>query len=187
MNWFDRKIDDFIRNVRNKNPIGVDPKNPIAIGKENDPTYWRWYVWPRNYILNCYLHNFRHDDEQDLHDHRMMNISFILQGDYYEERFIRRPTAGLPLPTTKKIHVRGRRPKFRLPATPHRVVLPRDGDGKPIHCWSLFIGFPQIRQWGFWCPGNYSAKWLSQEDYLRTRSGSKYAYSDEDPIMGCGG
>lgn len=183
MTRFDRYVDRFICWVRDSNPIGVNPKNPQPIGNEKDPTYWRWYVWPRNPVLNCYLHRFLKDDGQDLHTHRMWNISFILQGDYFEERFLWRPRAGQPLPPTKLVPVPQRRPLIRRAWTPHRVILKKDAEGKPIPIWSLFIGFPQFWNWGFWCP---SGRWVDQKIYLRTKSGSKYAYSDTDPIAGCG-
>lgn len=174
MTWLDRKIDDFIRRVRDANPVGVDPKNPIAIGgKRNpetgaieNPTYWRWFVWPRNRFVNCYLHNFLRDDEQDLHDHRMINISVVLSRiGYREELYLRKPVEGLPLPGTYMKRVEFMRPRIRLPSTPHRVVLWK-ADGKPVAIWSLFIGFPHWQNWAFWCPGNYAAKRVPWEIYV---------------------
>jgi len=169
MNWFDRKIQDFITSIRD------DPKrNETKISVGDDPdnlTYWRWFVWPRNRFLNLYLHNFTHDDAHDLHDHRMINISFILQGSYFEERFCWWPVSGLMLPPTS----RRLRPQysltFRLPSTPHRVVLPRDAEGREIPSWSLFIGFPHWRNWGMWCPGKNgnSAFWRPHQEYVMTR------------------
>lgn len=190
MKWLDRKIDDFIRRVRDKNPVGVNPKNPIAIGgKRNpetgaieNPTYWRWYVWPRNRFINCYLHNFLRDDEEDLHDHRMVNISVVLSRiGYSEELFHRQPHSGERLPGTYMRVVRFMRPRLRLPSTPHRVVLHKDAFDKPQAIWSLFIGFPHWRNWGFWCPGKLlpasnvdsqqqyresGARWIPWETYV---------------------
>ena len=201
MNWLDRKIDDFIRRVRDTNPVGVDPKNPIAIGgkkvligdppppgsgsntvgaafKIENPTYWRWFVWPRNRFVNCYLHNFLRDDEEDLHDHRMVNISVVLSRiGYREELYRSKPRIGWPLPRTIIRRVRFMRPRIRLPSTPHRVVLHRNEEGRPMPIWSLFIGFPHWRNWGFWCPGTKiqagnqkipisAARWIPWEQYV---------------------
>src|SRR5712691_4764339 len=102
MTWFDRRIENFIRRIRDnpeikKIPIGPNPK---------DPTYWRWFVCPRNRFINCYLHNFRHDDAVDLHDHRMVNISFLLRGQYYDEHYVTMPIEGYPLPRTDRTLIR---------------------------------------------------------------------------------
>lgn len=173
MNWLDRRIDNFIRRIRDnpntkKIPIGPNP---------DDPTYWRYFVIRRNRFLNLYLHNFRQDDEEHLHDHRMLNISFPLQGDYFEERFVCKPTPGYPLPDTRRIPVRNRRPFIRLPSTPHRVVLRRDDAGNPLAMWSLFIGFPHTRDWGFWCPGkprtperSSQCHWVPWQQYVTPES-----------------
>lgn len=205
MNWLDRKIDDFIRRIRDRDPVGVNPKNPIAIGGKKvligdppppgsgsntvgaafrieNPTYWRWFVWPRNPFVNCYLHNFLRDDEEDLHDHRMINISVVLSRiGYKEELFVSKPQAGQPLPDTRMRRVEFLHPRVRFPSTPHRVVLWRDGYGKPVPIWSLFIGFPHWRNWGFWCPGKLlpasnagsqqqyrepGARWIPWEPYV---------------------
>lgn len=166
MKWFDRQIDNFIKRIRD------DPerqKTKIFVGNEGDPTYWRWFVLPRNPVLNIYLHNFLKDDDHDLHDHRAVNISIILQGWYFEERFMWRPVEYVPLPFTHLIKIKRLRPLFRLPSTPHRVVLPRDRELRPIPCWSLFIKFPDVRDWGFWCPGRKGVRafWRSHKEYAK--------------------
>lgn len=176
MKWFDRKMQEFITAIRDSD------RKPISVGDDlKNPTYWRWFVWPRNRFLNLYLHNFLQDDAHDLHDHRMINISFILQGSYFEERFIRKPVLKQRLPPTN----RRLRPQysltFRLPATPHRVVLLRDAEGRPIPSWSLFLGFPQWRNWGFWCPGTLPAFNVRTREQYSTgahwRPHEKYAMS----------
>lgn len=164
MKWFDRRIDAFIRSVRD------DPKTEkIPVGPDiNDPTYWRYFVIKRNRWLNFYLHNFRHDDPEDAHDHRAANISIILQGSYFDQRFVERPLQGFPLPSMVKHYRPEHSVTARLPRTAHRVVLPRDEDGREIPCWSLFIKFPDVREWGFWCPGKHgvSAFWRPWQEYV---------------------
>lgn len=169
MTWFERRIENFIKRV-----IQKAKKIPIGPNKD-DPTYWRWFVIPRNHWFNVYLHNFRHDDEEHLHDHRMMNISFLLQGRYCEERFVRTPEAGLPLPETVKRSMP--RLIMRLPATPHRVVLDRDLFGHEMPCWSLFIDFPHVRAWGFWCPGrDYKCRWVPFQQYVTNPNPTAVGY-----------
>jgi hypothetical protein len=163
MNRLDRWIDNFIRHVRDtkpKIPIGPDPENP---------TYWRFFVIPRNRWLNLYLHSWHGDDPQHHHDHRAANISFLLTGPYSEERFIRYPREGLPLPNTKIVNTLKLLPRFRFAATPHRVVLFRDAAGEPKTCWSLFIKFPDTRDWGFWTPTGPlgTAKWIPWQQYTQ--------------------
>lgn len=181
MNRLDRRVDDFIRRIRDRNPVGRDPSNPIAIGgkkvlvetvgaafKIENPTYWRWFVWPRNRFVNCYLHNFLRDDEEDLHDHRMVNISVVLSRiGYREELYLRKPMEGFPLPGTIMREVRFMRPRMRLPSTPHRVVLHKDEEGKPKPIWSLFIGFPHWRDWGFYKNDERGImKWIPWQKYI---------------------
>lgn len=180
MRWLDRRIDEFIQWIR-------DNQTPISIGDDPEaPTYWRWFVWQRNSYLNLYLHNFLRDDAHDLHDHRMVNISFILQGSYFEERFMIRPTPGMPLPRTSRTYRPQHSLTFRLPSTPHRVVLPRDIEGRLTPSWSLFLGFPHWRNWGFWCPGKdgRTAFWRQHEDYAMSANPTESNYGRRG--QGCG-
>lgn len=165
MRWFDRKIDEFIRRIRDsRTPMLVDGDHPEG------PIYYRYFVWPRNRWFNCYLHNFLRDDAQDPHDHRMLNISFPLQGEYFEDTFDSRPRLGQPYPTISRRLIREHSLRFRFPWTPHRVVLKRNDAGKPITMWSLFIGFPQIREWGFWKNFDGRCLWVWWEVYDESRT-----------------
>jgi hypothetical protein len=172
MKWLDRRIDDWIKKIRDSD------RKKIPIGGDTNPTYWRWFVIPRNRFCNVYLHNFLRDDEEDLHDHRMINISVVLQGEYMEQLFVKPPQSGMPLPGLTSRCVRRLRPRFRLPSTAHRVVLFKQ-DNKPIPIWSLFIGLPHWRDWGFWCPGvvmtrradgrpvhRGNARWVPWQEYI---------------------
>lgn len=183
-----RLIDRFIVWVRDH------PKTvKIPIGPADDPTYWRYFVIPRNPIFNIYLHHFRHSDVEDLHDHRMANISILLQGTYWEERFMERPVRGRPLPKTHRVAVG--RFIVRRASTPHRVVLLRTPEGKDIAMWSLFIGGPHLRDWGFWLsrkpPGRvggvdwsnwqlhqerYGARWISHSEIVTVSDPTAIGY-----------
>lgn len=152
-------IDSFIRRVR-------DTTKPIPIGPADDPILLRYFVIPRNRFLNVYLHCFlKSDDDRGLHDHRMANISVVLQGHYFEQRFVTKPVPGEPLPMTKQFLVMPMRPCFRRAATPHQVIL-NQLFGKRVGVWSLFIGFPHIRNWGFWQSINGMACWMPHECVL---------------------
>lgn len=54
------------------------------------------------------------------------------------------------MPPTYFRTLRNHKFTIRFAATPHRVVLRKDEAGKPIPMWSLFIGLPHMRVWGFW-------------------------------------
>lgn len=172
MRWFDRKIDEFIRHIREtRDSMLVDGDNPQG------PVYRRYFVIPRNGWFDIYLHNFLRDDEEDPHDHRMMNISFPSQGEYFEDTFEFKPKLGGPYPPIKRRLISNHSLRFRLPRTPHRVVLKKDDDGKPIPMWSLFIGFPKLREWGFWVkfnpdniPGKDRCLWVWWEIYRPERT-----------------
>jgi hypothetical protein len=110
----------------------------FIIGPPGKPYLRRWWVIPRNRFFNIYLHQILADDDaRARHDHPWWNISIIFSGAYWEDTpfgvFLRR--AGSVV--------------FRRPSAAHRLVLRKDGDGKPQPCWSLFITGPVVREWGF--------------------------------------
>jgi hypothetical protein len=171
MNWLDRKIDDFIRYIRDTRPsIPICPGGKFA--------YTRWFVIPRNRWFNVYLHHFEYSDLEDLHDHRMANISVILQGEYFEERFERRPVVGQPLPRSTYRIVSRLRPLIRRPSTAHRVVLFQDENGKNNPAWSLFIGGPHVRDWGFWHQNRVTrvAEWDSHKLWVKDTDPTSEGY-----------
>lgn len=178
MNWLDRRVDAFIRRVRD------DPRvKRIPVGPADDPFYWRYFVIRRNPFFNVYLHCFRHSDSEDLHDHRMASITVVLQGSYMEERFDSTPVAGKPLPpTTLWKFVRRLHPLFRWARTPHRVVLYNDPEGTPDHVWSLFVGFPHLRNWGMWKNCNGVACWYPHECFVKSFDPEAVGYGQNRKI-----
>jgi hypothetical protein len=133
----------------------------------------RWFLIPKNPILNVYLHHFVADDEdRALHDHPWFNMSLLLAGQYIEHTIA---SGGV-----HKRHVyRAGDLKFRAPWSAHRVELTKG----PLHhsqdwdewrclvrnpalkltTWSLFITGWRMHHWGFHCPG----EWVTNEKFAK--------------------
>lgn len=120
-----------------------------VIGGVEHPYLRRWYLIPRNPVLNVYLHQFlRSDDDRALHDHPWWFVSLILKGGYTEvtEQGTKRRRAGSIA--------------FRRAAWRHRVALERQPikawegfeiPGRELPCWTLIVTGRRVREWGFWC------------------------------------
>jgi len=131
------------------------PRKPDFIITKGDgsPYMLRWYILPRNKLLNIYLHNIlASDDPRALHDHRAHNISFIIKGSYIEH-------------FQDKIIVRNAPcVVFRKGDTPHRIQLFKNPfiTGRELPTWSIFIKLKDYREWGFWCPKG----WRHWEEFV---------------------
>lgn len=128
-------------------------KPDFLVGPENSPYLRRWWLIPRNRLLNAYFHEFlRDDDDRALHDHPWFWCSIIIAGGYIEHSI----AAG-------GIHIRKARAalsiRFGTPWSAHRVELFRapaeHGDGPTMPCWTVFITGPRMRNWGFHCPAGW--------------------------------
>jgi quercetin dioxygenase-like cupin family protein len=104
--------------------IGDDPAEPYLL---------RWFLIPRNPIVNVYRHRFCRSDPSAPHDHPWHFASIVLKGIYREisERrtIVRRPGSVA----------------FRRASSRHRVELL----GHPVT--TVIITGPRCRRWGFWC------------------------------------
>ena len=126
----------------------------FVIGGAERPYLRRWWLIPRNPVLNVYLHEFRRsDDDRALHDHPwLFNASWLLRGAYIEHTI---RAGGLVIKTER----RAGQWKFRWGHAPHRLQLLTIADyvrtqpenDQPLSCWTLFITGPRVRQWGFYC------------------------------------
>lgn len=120
----------------------------FVIGGAERPYLRRWWLIPRNKLLNVYLHQFmRSDDDRALHDHPWSNVSLLLRGMYVEHTV---DAGGINRRTVLfagdlRVRWTGR--------IAHRVELV---DGP---CWSLFITGPRYRSWGFHCPERGWVRW----------------------------
>jgi len=128
----------------------------FEVGPKDSVYLRRWWLIPRNPVLNLYLHQFRRsDDDCALHDHPWWNVSLLLSGSYVEHTI----AAG-------GIEHRARRVagdlKFRLGRSAHRIELDTG------QCWTLFLTGPRFREWGFHCP---IAGWVHWEAF--TAPGAK--------------
>ena len=122
----------------------------FVVGDPSRPYLHRWYVLPRNPLLNVYVHKFlRDDDDRAAHDHPWASLSLCLWRGYWEEVGPRRETRRWvgPLSLTA-------RPSWWA----HRVELK---DGKPA--WTLFLTGPRVREWGFHC----AKGWVHWKDFTK--------------------
>lgn len=144
----------------------IGSRDPDAvIGGQDDPYLKRWWVIPRNPLLNIYLHVFlRDDDDRYLHDHPWINLSVLLVGDYREVVF-REPRMTRKFAREFDCLVGGERGitreagdlVFRMPRHAHRILLRSD------RVVTLFITGPRVRKWGFYT----SRGWKYWRDCVR--------------------
>lgn len=134
-----------------------------VIGGPEHPYLRRWYLIPRNPVLNVYLHQFlRDDDARALHDHPWWFVSLILKGGYIEHTETGEGQMVLRC-RTSVFDVRSpfwrRCIGFRPATWQHRVALPHglDAAGRAnssvprVPCWTLIVTGCRVRTWGFWC------------------------------------
>lgn len=115
----------------------------------------RWYLVPKNRVLNIYLHKIlRSDDDRACHDHPWWSVSFLLRGRLSEVYAID-PCPENPARWFGARRLPWLRPVFRRADSAHRLVL---GDSP---AWTLFITGPKVRAWGFWC----SSGWRHWQEY----------------------
>lgn len=159
----------------------------MVIGGEDDPYLRRWYLIPRNPVINVYLHQFLRDDDRALHDHPWWFVSLILRGGYieYGESADRKSTALIrSAPVFGDWGLRGKSPLAFRPATyRHRVALPHTPDGGRKPCWTLIITGRRTRTWGFWC-----RTVLGQDRHypIWSRDADRFIAWDEFGDAGCG-
>lgn len=152
---------------------------PHQVIGDGSPYLLRWYVIPRNPLLNIYVHKFlRSDDDRALHDHPWWFVSLVLRGGYVE---VHEADHGKTMALCRTSILdwgspfRSRMVAFRPATWRHRVVLPHElrqvqyADGtwsretqmveKP--CWTLIVTGPKVREWGFWCKDTVPATFRS--------------------------
>lgn len=116
----------------------------------SDPYLLRWFLLPRNKVVNVYLHKWMHsDDDRAMHDHPWWFLSLILKGNYTEVTpegaFKRRAGTIAYRPATWR----------------HQVELEKDEEEKFATAWSVIVTGPVKRNWGFWC----GTRFVAWEDF----------------------
>jgi len=142
----------------------------FLIGGLDAPYLRRWFVIPRNPVSNVYLHQFlRSDDDRALHDHPWQSCGIILQGGYLEHL-----PEGVGERRVGDVIVRTAEHR-------HRVVLHRDGEGRTIPAWTLFLVGSREREWSFGCPDDKTQnRFVHWRDFTAGENGELVG-------AGCGG
>lgn len=140
------------------NKVAESRKPDFEVVHEGRTYLRRWHLLRRNKWLNVYLHLFLGDDEDEaLHDHPWLNVSYLLEGTYTEWTIA---AGGVQHSRVLQAgHMRA-----RLPRTAHRIQL-HSGP-----CWSLFITGPLVRTWGFHCRNRWTP-WREYKDKRKTGLG----------------
>lgn len=135
----------------------------IIMDRLNDEPYLeRYYVFLKdraNFPFNVFLHKFLKSDPDDLHDHPWSYATLILRGGYWE--WI--PQYDSQGKVTCQIGKWRGPGHFRISRANsyHRIEL-----DPGVECWSLFMPFKKVRDWGFLSKG----RWVQHEQYLEQRS-----------------
>jgi hypothetical protein len=121
-------------------------KPHFVIGGVDDPYLLRWFVIPRNHVLNIYVHKFmRSDDDRALHDHPWWFVSIMLRGSYIEHT-----PKGSALRKAPSIAFRKAEHIHRVQLIPQRSNVLRE-----TPCWTLIVTGRKARHWGFHCPKGF--------------------------------
>lgn len=123
-------------------------KNPdLTIRREDGSKYLeRWWLIPKNKYLNLYLHHFHNSDPEVLHDHPWASVGMLLAGSYREHVSVYSKYRQ----ATKHVVRTPFWPVYRSPDCVHRIEL-FGMLGRVFPVWSLFMTFPKVQEWGFWC------------------------------------
>lgn len=135
----------------------------FVVGGQTNPYMRRWYIIPRNFLFNIYLHQFlRNADDRALHDHPWNFISIMPKGGYYEiqghGRYISQ--AGMAWTNMPKKWRECGTIAFRKANQAHRVELSE----KHSNPWTIVITGPVVRVWGFHCPKG----WVPWQEFVNS-------------------
>lgn len=128
----------------------------------NEPYLERYYVFLKDrtrFPFNVFLHKFLKSDPDDMHDHPWSYATLILKGGYYEWVPMLNGN-GQKIGEVAKWRGPGH---FRISGSKslHRIEI-----DPGVECWSLFMPFRKVREWGFITKQN---KWVQHEEYLTSR------------------
>lgn len=125
---------------RRADRIAAQREPDFIIGGAEDPYLRRWWMIPRNWLFNIYLHELvRSDDDRALHDHPWLNCSILIDGAYVEHTI---EAGGV----NRRVMRRAGEIKLRRAIAAHRLEIVEGQNAR-----SIFITGPRLRSWGFHC------------------------------------
>lgn len=135
----------FWKNLWSWLPILLSGKPHFYVGGQEQPYLLRWYLLPRNPLINLYLHKFVRDDEDRAeHNHPWICLSLMIRGGYIEHSCGTKTYRYAPSIA------------FRWSSHVHRVELHEDFEtGEKRPCWTIVLTGPKVRTWGFFCPKGF--------------------------------
>jgi len=170
--------------------VGRNRVPDFIVGGRDRPYLLRWWLIPRNPILNVYLHCFlRDDDDRALHDHPWAWASVLLKGAYVEHTIDKGGIHRRQLRQAPSIKVSGPWRAHRVELLSGKVyadlgdevLLDDYNPTRRVPCWTLFITGPRMRQWGFHCERGWVhwKKFTDPTDSGQTGPGCAAANDDE--------
>jgi hypothetical protein len=130
-------LGEWIRRIFLPSHEGMTRTSLWAIGRSDLIDYMhRWRLRTPWFQIRIH-HILRSDNDRALHDHPFTFLSFILKGEYHEVT-----PSGTQL--WKRFSI-----IFRRAEDQHRLIL----DSGPV--WTLVIGGPYRREWGFYTPSGW--------------------------------
>ena len=129
--WLPGKFDDYMVAHGSKRYI---PRYEHSL---EIPYLDRYYVL-RTPWLSFFPHHYYSSDEAGYHCHPWWSISIPLVVGFWEQHHDGTETWRSPFSIT-----------VRSAREVHRVRLDLDAEGEERECWTLFIKFKRIRDWGF--------------------------------------
>lgn len=139
----------------------------------------RWGIG-HDWIGRVLIHRMAAPDPGvDLHDHPWTFVSVVLWGGYVEERASIRLAPRYAMAAEEHGHTMRGTLVDRRPGSIARMRLDECHSIKRLHrrtCWTLVIGGPRRRPWGFYLPTG----WMSEGEYDRTvRAERRDLWSDQ--------
>jgi len=130
-----------------------------VITRANSPYLIR-YTLIKTKWFSLKIHKIIQSDPEDLHDHPWSFISLILWGGYTEERILN-PTDYASKWKYKFKFYSPLSLLIRKRPSIHRLILPKDKNGKPRPCFTLVLTLRRKSSWGFW----KSDQWVEHHLY----------------------
>ena len=157
----------------------LDRKRIILDRIENEPYLERYYVFlkdrPDWFPFNIFIHKFLKSDPDDFHDHPWGFATLILAGGYWENIIVNEGTSD------QKTQTIWRPPGYFHVVSAeyqHRVEVDPD---KP--CWTLFIPFKRVREWGFFVSEDKTSAMKKQSELLPTKTQPETVWMSADDYL----